>query len=301
MAGIFKKSYFMKRFLAIALAAFAQCCPATVAVRDDTGTEVRLARPAQRIVALSPNIAETLFAAGAGGRLVGTVDYSDYPGAAQRVPRVGSSARLDYEAIVALRPDLAIGWQGGNPPALIDHLRRLGIPVYLSRPVRIDDVARDLEHYGALMATAEGAQAAAAYRARLAGLRARYSARPTLRVFYEVWQAPLTTVGGAQVISDAIRLCGGENVFGGLRQLAPTITAEAVLAVDPDVIVASGMDAARPEWLDEWRRWPELKAVAHDNLFFVPPDLIQRHTPRLLEGAELLCRHLETARAHLKR
>jgi iron complex transport system substrate-binding protein len=105
------------------------------------------------------------------------------------------------------------------------------------------------------------------------------------------------TVGGSQVISDVIRLCGGDNVFGELKALAPTITAEAVIASDPEVIVASGMGESRPEWLDDWRRWTGVAAVKHDNLFFVPPELIQRHTPRLIDGAERLCAFLETARS----
>jgi len=105
------------------------------------------------------------------------------------------------------------------------------------------------------------------------------------------------TVGRQQIISDVIRLCGGDNVFGQLETMAPTVTVEAVIAANPEAIVASGMGEARPEWLDDWLRWTTITAVARGNLFFVPPDLIQRHTPRLLDGADLLCRHLETARS----
>jgi iron complex transport system substrate-binding protein len=118
-----------------------------------------------------------------------------------------------------------------------------------------------------------------------------------VRTFYQVWKQPLMTVGGTQVISDAIRLCGGENVFADLKPLAPTVTVEAVLAADPEAIVASGMDEGRPEWLDDWRQWKTLAAMKRDNLYFIPPALIQRPTPRLVEGAERLCAHLETARA----
>ena len=114
--------------------------------------------------------------------------------------------------------------------------------------------------------------------------------------FYQIWKQPLMTVNGKQIISDAIRLCGGRNVFAQLPILAPTVTIEAVIAADPEVIVASGMDESRPEWLDDWRRWTSLMAVSRDNLYFVPPDLVQRHSPRILDGAEQLCRHLETAR-----
>ena len=270
---------------------------AEVVVQDDTGAMVRLAQPALRIVSLAPHITETLYAAGAGERLVGAVEYSDYPEAAKKLQRIGGYSRLDLEAIAALKPDLAVGWASGNSPAHIEKLRALGIPVYLAQPERIDDVAANLERYGELAGTEAVARvAAASFRNRLAELRKQYSMQPKVRTFYQIWKQPLMTVGGAQVISDAIRLCGGENVFADLKPLAPKVTVEAVLAADPEVIVASGMGESRPEWLDDWRQWKTMTAVKRDNLFFVQPDIIQRHTPRLVEGAARLCAHLETAR-----
>lgn len=279
----------------LALASFS--VHAEIVVRDDTGATVRLATPASRIVSLAPHVTETLFAAGAGARIVGVVDYSDFPPAAQQLPRVGGYSKLDLEAIAVLKPDLAVGWASGNSPAHIEKLRALGIPVYLVQPERIDDVAANLERYGALAGTAAVARgAAASFRNRLAELRKKYGTQPKVRVFYQIWKQPLTTVGGGQVISDAIRLCGGENVFADLKPLAPKISIEAVLAADPEVIIASGMGESRPEWVDDWRQWANLTAVKRDNLFFIPPDLIQRHTPRLAEGAARLCEQLETVR-----
>lgn len=270
---------------------------AEIAVTDDRGATVRLPVPASRIVSLAPHVTETLFAAGAGEKTVGTVDYSDYPEAAKKIPRIGGYSRLDLEAITNLRPDLAIGWLSGNSPAHIEKLRALGVPVFLVQPKDIDDVVTNLERFGRLAGTDEAARAAAGkFRARLAELRARHAARPPVRIFYQVWNQPLMTVGGGQIISDVIRLCGGENVFADLKPLAPKVTVEAVLAADPEVIVASGMDEARPEWVDHWRRWTGLTAVKRDNLFFIPPDLIQRPTPRLAEGAARLCEQIETAR-----
>ena len=279
------------------LALASQACRAEIALRDDAGTELRLPAPARRIVSLAPHLTELIFAAGAGDRLVGVVDFSDHPPEAGSIARIGSFSRIDLEALAALKPDLVVGWKSGNPPAAIERLRQLGLPVYLNEPERIEDVARAIEQVGRLAATDFQAEAvASSFRTRLAELRRRHAGRPPVRVFYQVWHRPLTTVGGRQIISDLIRLCGGENVFGQLTAMAPTVGIEAVIAVDPEAIVASGMDKARPEWLDDWRRWPALSAVRRNNLFFVPPDLMQRHTPRLLDGAEQLCRHLETAR-----
>ncbi|MDR3299108.1 MAG: cobalamin-binding protein [Candidatus Accumulibacter sp.] len=279
-----------------ALAAIAEI--AEIAVTDDTGAVVRLSQPARRIVTLAPHLAETLFAAGAGDRLVGTVDYSDYPEAVKNVPRIGGYSRLDLETIVALKPDLIVAWHSGNAPANIDKLRAFGFPIYVSQPNRLEDVAGEIERLGRLAGSSAAADAAARqFSARLASLRERYGGRPVARVFYQIWKQPLSTVGGKQIISSVIRLCGGENVFGGLETIAPVVAIEAVIAANPEVIVASGMDEARPEWLDDWKRWSVITAVTRGNLFFVPPELIQRHTPRLLDGAEQLCRHLETARS----
>jgi iron complex transport system substrate-binding protein len=284
-------------WFALILLALSGAARAEISVTDGTGATVRLARPAQRIVSLAPHVTEVLFAAGAGDRIVGTVDYSNYPEAAKRIRRVGGYSRIDLEAVAALKPDLVIGWHSGNAPAHVDKLKALGLPVYVARPHRFEDIAASIEQYGRLAGTQASAEPAAAmFRQRLAELRQRYASRRPVRVFYQVWQKPLTTINGQQIISDAIGICGGVNVFAELPVLAPKINTEAVLVANPEAIVASGMDEQRPEWLDDWRRWTQLDAVARDNLFFIPPDLIQRHSPRLLDGAAMLCEHLETAR-----
>ncbi len=260
--------------------------------------EVRLTQPARRIVSLSPHITENLFAIGAGNRIVGTVEFSNYPEEAKRIRQIGSYEKIDLEAVAALRPDLVVAWESGNIASHVARLKAIGLNVVVTEARRIEDVPADLERLGALAGTGAGARAAASkFRDRLAALRARYGSLPKVGVFYQVWNRPLMTVGGGQIISDAIRLCGGESVFAALKPMAAAVTVEAVLAADPEAIVASGMGDTRPEWLDEWRRWPSLTAVARDNLFFVHPDHLQRHTPRILDGIERLCQHLETARS----
>lgn len=287
----------MKTLLLLALGLLCSQAQADIRLRDDSNTDVRLASPARRIISLAPNITEVVYAAGAGDRLVGTVDFSDYPAAARQLPRVGSYARVDVEAIVALKPDLVLAWDSGNPPATITQLRKLGIPVFVTEPKTLDDVARDLERYGTLTGTnAAGQLAAQNFRKRLAALQQQYAARKPVRVFYEVWDEPLMTVNGKQIISDVIRLCGGVNVFADLPALAPTISVEAVLAANPEAIIAGGMGEKNAAWLDPWKKWPRLKANAKGNLFFIDPNLLQRHTPRLLDGADQMCTRLEEAR-----
>ncbi len=270
---------------------------AAIDITDDTGAQVHLPQPARRIVSLAPHVTELLFAAGAGEQVVGVVAYSDFPQAATKLPQVGGYSNIDLEAVAALEPDLVIAWKSGNRDTHLDRLAALGIAVYVNEPRSLDDVARSIEQFGRLAGSeAVARRAAEAFRARRAALAARYGGRPPVRTFYQIWQQPLMTINDAHLIADVIRLCGGENVFGGLSQLAPTVGVEAVLAADPEVIIASGMGASRPEWLDQWKRWAGLRASAAGNLFFIPPEIIQRHTPRILDGAERLCTQLEDAR-----
>ncbi|PKO35653.1 MAG: cobalamin-binding protein [Betaproteobacteria bacterium HGW-Betaproteobacteria-7] len=271
---------------------------ADLVVKDDTGFEVRLKGPAQRIVTLAPHAAESLYAAGAGSKLVGTVDYSDYPPEAKKVPRVGGYSRIDLEAIAALKPDLILAWESGNNMKQVDMLRALGLSVYVSQPNKMESIADQLERMGQLAGTETVAGAAARnFRQRLAGLRAANADKQQVRVFYQIWKTPLMTVGGPQIISDAITLCGGSNVFGHLDKMAPTVSVEAVLEADPEAILATGMGDAKPEWLHDWNKWTQLTAVKRHNLFHINPDIMQRHTPRILDGAEKLCAHLDVARS----
>lgn len=271
---------------------------AEIVVRDDAGRDVRLKAPARRIVTLAPHSAESLYAAGAGDYLIGTVEYSDYPAEAKKVPRVGGYSRIDLEAVAALKPDLVIAWQSGNAPTQVDKLEKLGLTVFITQPNLMEDVARQLENMGRLAGTQAVANAnAERFRQRLAELRRNNAEKPKVRTFYQIWKTPLMTVGGQQIITDAIRLCGGENIFGQLEQMAPTVSVEAVLEANPEAIVATGMGDAKPEWLHDWDKWTRMTAVKRDNLFHINPDIMQRHTPRILEGAEKLCAHLDLARS----
>jgi iron complex transport system substrate-binding protein len=282
---------------AVLLGAWIAPADAEVAVRDDRGATVTLAAPARRIVSLAPHITENLYAAGAGERIVGVVDYSDFPEAAKRIPRVGGYSQPDLESIVALRPDLVVVWQSSNADSVVNKLEALRLTVYQNQPEHLEDIPADIEKLGRLAGTeAVARRAAAAFRQRLTNLRTRYADAAPVTVFYQVWNRPLLTVGGGQIINDVIQLCGGDNVFVRLAGKAPAVSVEAVLAADPEAIVASGMGIDTPIGLDDWRRWTRMKAVRRGNLFHVAADLMQRPTPRLLDGAEQFCRDLETAR-----
>ncbi len=283
--------------LALPLGALVPAHAGERCVEDDAGATVCLDEPAERIVALSPGAVELLFAAGAGDRVAAAVSHADYPPEAAELPRVGSYDRLDMEAILAQRPDLVVGWSSGNPSNQLERLDALEVPLYRSEPRELSDIPATLERLGRLAGTAEAAaRAAADFRAEVDELAATYADREPVRVFYQIWADPVMTVNDEQIISESIRVCGGENVFGDLERLTPRLDEEAVLAADPEAIVSGGMGEADDSWLDAWRRYDSLQAVRAGNLFFVPPSTLQRPTPRLLEGTAELCRKLEQAR-----
>lgn len=266
-------------------------------VEDAVGRKLVLERPAMRVVSLAPHMTEVAFAAGAGKQLVGAVAYSDYPEAAKAIPQVGSYDNVSYESLVALKPDLVLAWRSGNGEEIIARLQSLGLTVYVDEPHTLDDVARSLRDVGKLSGNDSAAEVAARqFLQQLSHLRETYSTREQLSVYYQIWDEPLMTLNGEHMISDVVRLCGGRNVFADSLALVSRISVESVVRADPQVIIASGMDKARPEWLDEWRKWTSMTAVKNEQLYFVPPDVLQRHTPRIIEGATLLCEHLQNAR-----
>lgn len=267
-----------------------------VSAVDDNGQTVGLPRPAQRIISLAPSLTELLFSMGAGPAIVGVMDYSNYPPQATTLPVVGRHDMLDMERIIALQPDLIVAWRSGNPRNSLQRLADLGVAVYVAEPDSLDSIASHLERLGALTGQHSSAlQLADDFRSRLETLGTQYSNSLPVRVFYQVWHSPLISVGGSELINDIINVCGGENIFAELSS-GPKVNLEDVLARNPQVIIASGEDDAAPGWLQDWRRWSQLTAVSNNHLYAIPPDLVQRHSLRALQGAELMCAYIDQAR-----
>lgn len=280
----------LKKWMLLTLCCCSLPLQAEVTVQDDAGRNVHIPQAATRIVSLAPHLTEQLFAIGAGEKIVGAVDYSDYPEAAKAIPRVGGYSRLDLERILVLKPDLVVAWQSGNDARAVERLQDLGLTVYVSEPRHLPDIADSMVRLGTLAGVPEkGRQQAEAFRQHLDALRHQFQGEIKRTVFYQIWNQPLMTVSGRHLINDVITLCGGRNIFADLEVLTPNVSLEAVLAANPEVIIASGMGKERPEWLNEWKRWPHLSAVKNSRLFVIDPNIIQRATPRLLLGAEKMC------------
>jgi iron complex transport system substrate-binding protein len=289
----------MKTILSLAALLVAAQSHAAVTVRDDDGNSVTLQKPAQRIIALAPHVTELLFAAGGGERIVGAVSYSDYPEAARKIPNIGDNRQIDMERVLSLKPDLIVVWMHGSSERQIETLRQLGVPIFHSEPKKLDDIGDSLLRLGQLMGSDGVAKAVAAdLRAQLTALRTKYAGRPPVRMFYQVWDKPLYTLSGSHIVSDAMRVCGGENIFTAMKTTAPVVDIEAVLQQDPEAIF--GTSEKNYGGVNLWRQYPTMMAVKNANLFTLDGALLNRAGPRMIAGAAALCEKLELARQHRK-
>jgi iron complex transport system substrate-binding protein len=285
------------RCVAISLAlvawafAFVADAASNLTVTDDFGYSVTIRYPPQRIVSLAPGATAMLAAAGASSRLAGTITYAGEPASEKKLPQIGTPDAIDMERLIALRPDVVVVWPDGNSPAQITTIERLGVPVYRQEATTLGAIADSLRRLGRLAGTSEAAdRAAGALEATLATLRKRYADvghPPT--VLMEVWDRPLYTVGGRELMSDALRVCGARNVFADLPQRAPAIGIEAVLARNPDIIIAAAPPAEAAAWLAEWRRFPSLQAVRSGRLLAFDDERLIGLGPGIVDATAALC------------
>lgn len=263
------------------------------AVLDDAGSRLDFpSGPPQRIVSLAPGATAMLFAAGAGDRLVGTANFSDEPDAARAIERVSDALSVNVERILQLKPDVVVVWDNGNAVAQIAQLQRLGLKLYHHRVERLADLPRSLRRLGLL--AGRGAQAemrARQLETQLGRLRSRYRAGGDLpSILIQVWDQPIYTVGGKQLLSDVVDTCGYRNVFADLTTAAPAISVEAVLDRKPHTILALGEDGTLgAAWLERWRRFPTLPAVRDKRLVAFNDPRLTRLGPGAIDATEALC------------
>ena len=236
---------------------------------------------AERVVSLAPSLTEIVAELGAADVLVGVLDGGDRPAALAQVPSVGRYGQLDMERLLSLKPDLILLWPGSVGPAQRAQLQRLNIPVYVAEPHSLEQLATQVQAIAEQLGRAEaGRQLAAQLRQRLVELRQRYQRAEPLRVFYQVWNQPLYTVGGGQIISDALNVCGARNVFDDLRLPAPQVSIESVLQRDPELILVG--DQAQKE---AWKVWPAMA----ERVRVVPDKGLERPSGQMLEAVARLC------------
>ena len=265
---------------------------------DDSGTKISLHSPATRIIAMSPDLTEVVFELGAGHKLVGVDEYSNYPSQASEIMRVNSSASANFELIVSLEPDLVLVWKTGNGARTISRLRDLGLPVFVVETQRVADIPALYQRLGILLdQKALATQLAEKFLHEIDVIRQNIHSQPEITVFYEIWDDPLMTLSGQHMVSDAISICGGKNIFEDMVPIAPLVSLESVVAADPQVIITSGSRDGLQNWRSRWARWSGMTAVEKQQLFMIAPDLLLRQSGRLIEGIRSLCEKMLEARS----
>ena len=264
---------------------------------DDAGHAVVLAAPARRVISLGPHLTELAFAAGGGGALVGAIRYSDHPDAARALPIVGDAHAIDFERIAQLKPDLVLVWDSGLNERHKARLRSLGLSLYESEIRKAQGIPDTLRRLGTLLGRADSAEAAARrFETQWQALAERYRGKPPVRVFWQLWHEPLMTINREHLISEAMRACGGVNVFADLPLLTPTVSWEAAVATDPQLIATSGRRQDAERDLTPWQRFANVAAVKHRRYASIDGDLIGRMGPRFVDGAAALCEAIDRAR-----
>ncbi|MFW0756083.1 cobalamin-binding protein [Pseudomonas sp. H11T01] len=239
----------------------------------------------ERVVSLAPSLSEIVVELRSADLLVGVLDAGERPPELKAVPSVGRYGQLDMERLLSLKPDLLLLWPGSVGPAQREQLKRLNIPTYVAEPHSLEQLITQIEVIAEQLGRPQRGRALAVdLRKQLEGLRQRYQREKPLEVFYQVWDQPLYTVGGGQIISDALKVCGARNVFADLKLPAPQVNLESVLQRNPEVILA-GSQAQ----LDAWKAWPQVRAVAQGQLLLVVDKGLERPSGQMIAATAKLC------------
>lgn len=297
-ARVFCSRVFWNRFITplLLLGCCVQSVAAGITLPQANGENLVLPAPAKRIITLAPNLAELVFAAGAGSRLVAVGEYSDFPAAASKIPSIGNAFRIDLERVIELRPDLVIGWESGNPQTALQKLEQLGLAVWHIEITRPEEIAGVVENIARAADTlSQGRKTADQLRSRLKQLQQQNSGKTPVSYFYQITSHPLYTINGRHIISHGLEICGGHNIFATLPTLAPQVSREAVILANPQAMIAP-LIPGDPPALQLWQEWPQLQAVNNTALLYLPADEISRAAPRLLDAITLACKLLDKVR-----
>lgn len=282
--------------LILFLSIISSTASADIQLSQANGEQLILPEAAKHIITLAPNLAELVFAAGAGKQLQAVVEYSNFPAPVTKLPRVGDAFRIDLERIIELKPDLIIAWKSGNPQSALQKLEQLGLTVWQIEITQADEIPDTLENISYAAGTeSHGVPAAKRLRSKLARLRRDNANKAPLEYFFQIAAQPLYTVNGQHIISRSLEICGGKNIFSDLLVLAPQVSRESVILANPHIMIATKIEGQPPS-LDVWQDWPRLQAVRNRALLYLPADEISQATPRFLDSIELACKLLDEVR-----
>ena len=265
----------------------------------------------QRIITLAPHLSELVDSAGGSDRLVGVSAFSNFPALVKQLPITSDARSIDLEKMKSLRPDLIIYWRGGTSESQIQSIKKTfnkDVQFIAVEPKKLGDIATDIETIGKALGTSPIAKKNAdALRLKITGIRNTANNQNTqnnsknigqrkVRVFYQVWAQPLMTLNKDHIISDIIQLCGGEQLFANEKILVPTVSREAVIKANPEIIFTA-VDSAKmaSDW-SMWTSFPQLAATKNKAFIDLDGDIISRPSPRIMQGAQKICAEINRLR-----
>lgn len=290
----------VRAFVLLGLALVAQAALANSCVQDDVKQPVCV-KQTQRLVVLAPHLTEIVDFVGGMSKVIAVDGSSNFPESVNTLPKLGNPWMLGAESILARKPDLVLVWQSGISMDVVAQLRKAGVPVFVSEPRSIEQVASTMHRVAKLLGTDTTSQPGIArWVKQFDDLRVKFAAKTKVPVFYQVWSQPLMTLGGQHVVSEVIQVCGGQNVFASLPSLAAQVSVESVLKREPAVLLNSGSAQDHLNFVQQWSAWPNVPAVQNKDVYTIPNDILVRNGPRLIEAARLVCDYIDTARPSLR-
>ncbi|WP_213974040.1 ABC transporter substrate-binding protein [Tepidanaerobacter acetatoxydans] len=263
-----------------------------ITLTDQMGREVTIEKLPERIISLAPSNTEILFTLGLEDRIVGVTDFCDYPEAAKSKEKIGGFSEPNIEKIISLQPDLILATSMHQKP--VEELEKLNVPSVVLDPKDFEDVFTSIEIIG--KATGVDDKAAAVVgdlKARVKDvddkvIKLTEDERP--KVYYEIWPSPITTAGPGTFVNDIIQRAGGENIAKDAKKAYPQYSQEMIVAKNPDIIIFSHHGSSNQSAEDILNRqgWESIEAIKNNKVFYVEENLVQRATPRLVDGLEQL-------------
>jgi len=258
---------------------------------DEIGRKVKIPHSPKRIVSMAPSITEILFTLGLREEIVGVTDFCDYPEATLTKQRIGGFVNPSIEKIVSLRPDLILGIRDGNRMDTIRGLNDLGFSVYVVDPTGFDGVVKTIGNIGEVVRRRE--KSTEIMRKMTKKKEVVVELTQSLhkpKVFFQVGSSPIVTVGRGTLGDDLIRLAGGRSISDNESGSYPLYGVETILSKAPEVIILSSMDTKRDYFnlMKMWRSWRELPAVRMNAIYVIDSNLVDRPTPRVVEGLEAM-------------
>jgi len=260
---------------------------------DEIGRKVKIPNAPKRIISLAPSITEVLFALGLQEKIAGVTDFCDYPEAALNKPKIGGFINPSIEKIVSLKPDLIVGTRDGNRMEIIHRLSGLGFSVFLIDSKSFDGVIRTIGNIGEIAGRQnESRRITRDLMARKEYVLTRTRSLPKPKVFFQVGYAPIITVGRGTLADDLIRLAGGESISEHESLSYPLYSIETILLKAPEIIIMSSMESKRDclNLVKMWQNWRSIPAVKINAIYVVDSNLVDRPTPRIIEGLEVMMR-----------